>query len=192
MKNVTIVYSHPNKKSFNNQILNTIYNANKNEKEINLNILDLYEEGFNPYLNDKDLELYSKGETTDEKVKKYQDIISKTDIIIFIFPIWWNSTPAMIKGFEEKVFIKDFAFKPSSKGLLPLLNHIEKGYVITTSGQSTETLKTQRGNYIQDVFIKHTLNVVGIENTKWINFDKIYRKKETQFTEFLNNIKDLI
>lgn len=191
MKNVTIVYSHPNKKSFNRQVVDSIVSKCESKKEVNVNVIDLYEEGFDPHLQSKDLELYSKGDTTDSQVKRYQDILNKTDKLIFVFPVWWNSTPAMIKGFEEKVFIKDYAFKPSKKGLLPLLK-INKGYVITTSGQSTKTLETERGNYIKDVFIKHTLNTVGVKDVEWINFDKIYKKKETQFNEFLEKIKNIV
>ena len=42
-------------------------------------MIDLYEENFNPVMSEEDVKLYSKGETNDHVVKKYQNILKETD-----------------------------------------------------------------------------------------------------------------
>ena len=52
---------------------------------------------------EKALALYSQGKSIDPLVEKYQEILKKTDEIILIFPIWWSSMPAILKGFFDKI-----------------------------------------------------------------------------------------
>ena len=57
----------------------------------------------------KQEQLYAKGQTDDELVKKYQKHLKESDEIILVFPLWFNNVPAILKGFFDKVFLKEFA-----------------------------------------------------------------------------------
>lgn len=104
-----IIYAHPDTE------WNCSYILEKLEKELNkkdekYKILDLYKENFNPVLS-KD-ELYTHWwKEVDEQTKKYQDLLKKEKKIVIIYPTWWNSTPAILKGFFDKVLTAWFAFK---------------------------------------------------------------------------------
>lgn len=58
---------------------------------------------FNPVMTEEELSLYSQGKSIDSLVEKYQEILKNTDELILVFPIWWMSMPAILKGFFEKV-----------------------------------------------------------------------------------------
>lgn len=55
-------------------------------------------------------------ETPEEQVK-----ISWADYLIFQFPLWWTEPPAILKGWFDRVFAKEFAYDNGAtykKGLL--------------------------------------------------------------------------
>lgn len=185
--NTTIVISNPDKNSFNKNIMdNVIKGIEKCGK--NYSIIDLYEDKFNPVMTAEEVKLYTKGESDDKLVKKYQNILKESDEIVFIFPIWWNNVPAMLKGFFDKVFIKEFAFEEENNRPKGKLNHIKKGMIITTSESDTEYIKDELGNPIENTIIKSTLNICGIENVKWIN-NNLANDNKCDKDEFLKNIE---
>ena len=59
----------------------------------------------------------TKGRPLDPSVQKYQQMIKESRRLIFIFPIWWADMPAIVKGFPDKVLLKQFAYVESKTGL---------------------------------------------------------------------------
>ena len=184
--NSTIIVANPCNDSFSKSILENVANSLK-EKGKSYEVIDLYQDNFNPVMNSKDVELYSKGESSDELVKKYQSILKSTDQLVCIFPIWWNSCPAMLKGFFDKVFLKEFAFKEENKRPIGLLTNIKCGAVITTSESDTEYIVKELDNPIESTFVKGILNVAGINNIEWINANLADKSEESK-NSFLNDI----
>lgn len=185
--NTTIIISNPNKNSFNQNIMdNVIKGIEKCGK--NYSIIDLYQDEFNPVMTSEEVKLYTKGESDDNLVKKYQNILKESDEIVLIFPIWWNNVPAMLKGFFDKVFIKEFAFEEKNNRPKGKLSHIKKGILITTSESDTQYIKNELGNPIENTIIKSTLNICGIENIKWIN-NNLANNSEADKDKFLSNIE---
>ena len=43
--------------------------------------------------------------------KSIQKKISNADRLIFIYPVWWNTMPAILKGFFDRVFTAGFAYR---------------------------------------------------------------------------------
>lgn len=182
---VTIVFTHPWHGSFNKAIQDVITSKLKEENK-EFTIIDLPKDNFNPVLSEKELSVYNKGEYLDPLVGKYQEILSKTTEIIFIFPIWWGTCPAILKGFFDKVLLFGFAYNYEN-GWNTLLK-INKGVVITTS--QGETARFKRA--IEDIFIPDMLNSVGINNVKWVNNDNTSLGTNEERTEFLKQINDII
>lgn len=141
------------------------------QKNKEYQIIDLNKDHFDPVLRESELSLYSKGEHKDENVKKYQSMLKESDELVFIFPIWWYSLPAILKGFIDKVMLKNFAYSEGKYELKGLLDNIKKTVVITTSQAPTWYLKYMVGNPIQGTFIRGTLKGIGLKNVKWLNND---------------------
>lgn len=40
-----------------------------------------------------------------------QESIRWADVLVFAYPTWWGSPPALLKGFFDRVFLPGFAFK---------------------------------------------------------------------------------
>jgi len=112
-----IIYSHPNPKSFNHAIKETLQMALE-QKGHEVRVRDLYEIGFDPVLSAKDFEALERGEALSD-VKVEQGHVRWADVVTFIFPVWWNSLPAIARGYIDRVFSVGFAYTERMEGLLP-------------------------------------------------------------------------
>ncbi len=187
----TIIYTHPYAGSFNHEILNRLTNGfSKNDEEYE--IIDPYADNFDPTFTEKELALYSEGKTDDELVRRYQRKIAVSNELIFIFPIWWQNMPGMLKGFFDKVMLNNFAYNEDD-GWKGLLTYIKKVMVITTSTVTKSYLEEECGDPIRQIFINRTLADIGIspQNVNWIHFGEVNVTTDEKREQFLNEIPDL-
>lgn len=105
-----IIFTHPKtKKSICSKILKGVLQS-LNQKQADYEVLDLYKMNYDPVM--KDLELYTSGnkEVSEENLQIQQKIKESANLI-FIYPVWWGGMPAILKGFVDRVFTPNFAFK---------------------------------------------------------------------------------
>ena len=97
MKNL-IVVGHPNKESFcYSGILQTIKETLLGLDD-EVSIIDLYEDKF-VHLGNK------------EDVEKYKSLVSESDRIYFVSPVWWFRCTPLMEAFFDNVFTPGFAYK---------------------------------------------------------------------------------
>ncbi len=155
-----IIYAHPNKDGHCGYVLEEV-KTRLDEKGEDYQVLDLYEMKYNPVM--KPEEHYTSGHREiAQDTKKIQDLITKNDRILLIYPTWWNGTPAVLKGFFDRVLVSGFGFK--YKGAIPhgLLKG-KKAAVITTTGGPVWAEYLLLGNRSLKVVVKDTLGFCGIK-----------------------------
>jgi NAD(P)H dehydrogenase (quinone) len=104
-----IFYAHPNKDGHCGEILRKVQEGLA-EKMIDYELIDLYAINYDPVL--KPEEHYTSGHRDiSPENQKMQEKIKKESRFIFIYPTWWNSAPAILKGFIDRVFTSGFAFR---------------------------------------------------------------------------------
>lgn len=189
MSFTTIIYAHPYEQSFNHAILQRVRELLESKGEA-YKLIDLYADGFNPAYTKEELALFNQGKALDPLVLHYQEILKKTDRLIFIFPIWWADMPAIVKGFEDKVFLKTLAYNPTPTGIKGCLTQIREAVVITTSTAPTWYLKFFCGNVIGKTMIGHTLKGIGVSSGRWINFGGMDKSTAQARQSFLDKLSD--
>jgi NAD(P)H dehydrogenase (quinone) len=114
MKNILIINGHPDKTSFCNEIAKKYLDGakcvNTNVKLVNLidlNFKPILEYGFK-----QQIEL-------EPDLIKIQQNINDANHLVFIYPNWWGTYPALLKGFIDRVFTPGFAFRYHKKSLFP-------------------------------------------------------------------------
>jgi NAD(P)H dehydrogenase (quinone) len=132
---VTIIYAHPNPKSFNNAILEATIRVLK-ERNVDYRVIDLYKDFKKVVLDGEDFEILQQGKNPEDVIKFQEDILWATKLI-FIYPVWWWQFPAILKGFVDRVFSYGFAYSTDEKGIVPLLKQ-EKALVFMTTGGPRE------------------------------------------------------
>lgn len=105
MKNVLVIYAHPDEQSFNHAVLDTVVDTVKQAGHRCV-VLDLYQRGYNPVMTLAE----AKGGLTEE-TKHYQSLVKNATDIVFIFPVWWFRAPAILEGFIDKTFTPKFAYR---------------------------------------------------------------------------------
>jgi NAD(P)H dehydrogenase (quinone) len=151
MKNILVIYAHPDEQSFNAAILKKVVAGIKASGN-NYHVIDLYKENYNPVLTLAEM----KGEASEE-TKKHQQLIKLATDIVFIFPVWWFRAPAIMEGFIDKTFTPKFAyrFKPliGKYGIpIPLLKD-KSVLVFITHGAPALPVKTLYINVVKYRFL---------------------------------------
>ena len=95
MKNL-IILSHPNELSFNASIAKTIRETLESNNE-EVKIIDLYKEEYN-VIKDS------------EKTAIYKEMVTWSDRIYFISPVWWFRCTPLLESFFDQVFTPGFAY----------------------------------------------------------------------------------
>ncbi len=148
-----IIIGHPWNESFNHAIAAKIQ-AKYNSNNYQYNLIDLYADDFNPVISQNELANFKDGVALDPNVINYHKALNEIEELIIIFPIWWYSMPAFLKGFFDKVMLKNFSYITTNKGLVGQLTHIKKTTIITTSDAPTWYIKYFKGNPIKGTFKK--------------------------------------
>lgn len=115
-----VIYTHPNPKSFNRAILETFVNELKALRQ-EVRVRDLYEIDFDPVIRQQDYDMIRNGTLPDD-IRQEQEYIAWADILTFIFPIFWVSLPARLKGYIDRVFSQGFAFRLGDRSFHGLLD----------------------------------------------------------------------
>lgn len=106
MKNILIINGHPNAESFNTALVESYKKgALKSGAKISeINIRDLK---FNPNLEHG----YSQRMELEPDLLEAWKKMNDANHLVFVFPMWWGFTPAMLKGFFDRILLPGFAFK---------------------------------------------------------------------------------
>lgn len=188
--NNLIVFAHPNSKSFGKGIVDAAVKASK-EKGANVKVRDLYEIGFDPILKPSDFATFQRGEVP-EDISVEQEHIKWADIITFVYPVWWTSLPAMLKGYVDRVFSYGFAYESVNGAQNGLLKG-KKALLFCTTGASQEDYasngmhKSMKQTTDQGIF-----NFSGIEEVKHTFFASVpYVSAETR-KDYLEEVEIII
>ena len=161
---VLIIYAHPNHESFNGAIFHQVKKGLEDSGK-KAKLIDLYKEGFDPVLKfdscNKRRDL-----NKDSEMKKYRNLITQADHVIFIYPIWWYGPPAILKGFIDRVFAKEFAY--SYDGNIP------KGLLKDKTAWVVYTMDSPKW-YV--TFFRFNIEWINIKNAvlKFCGFGKVER-----------------
>ncbi len=105
-KRILLINGHPDKESFNYSLSeayrNGVQKSNAQDRETRIRDLD-----FNPNLAFG----YRKRTELEPDLLEAQALIKWADHIVWVFPVWWGSVPAIMKGFLDRVLLPGFAFQ---------------------------------------------------------------------------------
>jgi NAD(P)H dehydrogenase (quinone) len=152
-----IVLAHPDGNSFCASIARRwLERARKNHQDCGLR--DLYRDGFNPVL-DATEQPGKKGFAPQEENVAECRRLEQLDVLVFVYPVWFGTPPAMLKGYLERVVGGGIAFGTARQDHRPLAN--VRLVQIATSASSEpwlaekgvqSALHTLYDQYIADVF----------------------------------------
>ena len=101
-----------------------------------VSLIDLRADDFNPVMPEHEWKSYMDGgAVSDPLVARYIEMVKDSDILVFVYPTWWSSLPAQLKGWLERVLIAGVAFRLNEKNRVrPGLTRLRRIHVISTYG----------------------------------------------------------
>jgi NAD(P)H dehydrogenase (quinone) len=106
MKKILIINGHPDAESFNFAI-SEAYKKGAKKAGAEIKELVIRDLNFNPNLQFG----YRKRTELEPDLIDAQQKIKWADHVVWIYPVWWGSLPAILKGFIDRTFLPGFAFQ---------------------------------------------------------------------------------
>lgn len=153
---ILVVLDHPRRDSFCGAVLDA-FGAGLAEAGHVAEIADLRAEGFDPRMPPEDEPDF------DDPDKRYSDAvlaeqarIARNDALAFVFPVWWWSMPATLKGWIDRVWNHGWAYGTRK---LP-----HRGALLIGTGSSTAQGFAKRGydSAMQVQLVTGIMNYCGI------------------------------
>jgi len=133
---VLVVLAHPNPDSFSRAIVDKV-SATLANRDHSVTVIDLYAIGYSSAMTRAELVAYpTSTPAIDPMVIEHTQLIQECSTIVFVYPTWWSSMPAIMKGWIDRTIFPGIAFSvhPETLKLQPGLTNVRRLIGITTFG----------------------------------------------------------
>lgn len=86
---------------------------------------DLAAEDFDPRFNATDFNQFKGLSTSPDDVIAEQKRLDRADALVLVYPIYWWSFPAQLKGWIDRVFTQGWAYDDTDGKLVKKLGHLQ-------------------------------------------------------------------
>lgn len=115
MKKILIILGHPVKDTFSDKLTQAYIQGAANSGA-DIQYLKLSQLKFDPNFSSG----YRGNQELEPDLKMAQELIKWAEHLVFFYPNWWGTFPALLKGFIDRTFLPDFAFRYVDKNRPPL------------------------------------------------------------------------
>ncbi len=105
-KRTLIIMGHPDSESYCGALAN-YYASGVQQAGAPLRRIDLGALAFDPVLHKG----YKEVQPLEPGLQRAQADITWAQHLVFVYPLWWGSMPALLKGFLDRVFVPGFGFQ---------------------------------------------------------------------------------
>ncbi|WP_214480715.1 NAD(P)H-dependent oxidoreductase [Bacillus sp. SM2101] len=185
LKGILIINGHPNGNSFCSA-LGKAYKDGALEGDNEVRELSLAEMKFNPILKG-----YGQTMEFEQDLQRAQEFIKWSDHIVFTYPTWWGTMPALLKGFVDRVFSPGFAFKYTEGPLPEKLLKGRSARLIVTMDSPKWYYNIVYGKPGHNAMKRSTLKFCGINPVKITTIGPISQSTDDKRQVWLKEIKQL-
>lgn len=159
---IYLLLAHPDSTSFNGAIADA-YEKSALAAGHDVRRQNLGELAFDPILRRG----YKTVQALEPALLTAQDNIQWCQHWVIVYPVWWGSVPALLKGFFDRVLLPDFAYRPHAND--PFWDKLLTGrtaHIITTSDAPAAWLWFQYWNSDINTVRRATLNYCGFSHVR--------------------------
>lgn len=99
-----LVWAHPREQSMTSSLVRAV-NESLVARGYVVDELDLYRSGFDPVLHEADEPNWDDpSKVYSDEVETLVGRVQNCDIVVVVFPLWWYSLPAILKGYIDRVW----------------------------------------------------------------------------------------
>lgn len=139
-----IVTAQPEPNAYTHAVTREVISGIKATTGHTYELLDLATSGFDATFNTADYAVFRENATPPADVLAEQARIDRADAHVLIYPVFWWSMPAVMKGWIDRVFTQGWAyFDENGKDTVRLLNRLSVQTIAI--GGATERTYQRRG-----------------------------------------------
>ncbi|MFC3023585.1 NAD(P)H-dependent oxidoreductase [Vibrio zhugei] len=186
MKKVLVINANPKKNSFCGALSGYYVQAAIDKHEVKqIHLSDMHFE--------TSLDAGYETETALEPdLVRFQELITWSEHIVIITPVWWGSVPAKFKGLVDRVFLPNFAFRyVKGKAMPDKLLVGRSAEIIVTLDTPPLWYKYIQGNIIYKQLKIAILDFAGIKNRKTTYLGPIIGSTVQKRKEWLDKVSAL-
>jgi putative NADPH-quinone reductase/1,4-dihydroxy-2-naphthoate octaprenyltransferase len=127
----------------------------------------------------------------EDDMRRAQRLIQWADHLVFVYPTWWGTVPALLKGFLDRVLTAGFAFNEikGGTGYEPLLKGRSARLITTrdTPGWVYRWIYRQPGH---NAMKRATLQFCGIEPVRITSFGPVRGSSPSERERWLSKVRE--
>ena len=187
MKKILIINGHPDKESFCTSLVES-YRKGVEDAAAQCKVLTLIDMDFEPILKFG----YRKRTDLEPDLLLAQEYILEADHLVWVYPNWWGTYPALMKGFIDRVFLPTFSFRYRENSLLwdKLLKGKTARLIVTmdTPAWYYALVYKNAGHHAMKVGL---LEFCGVKPVKITAFTPVKTADEAKRTKWLAKVEKL-
>ncbi len=186
-KRIAIIIGHPDKESYN-FALAAAYKCGAEKAGAEVREIIIRDLDFNPNLEFG----YRKRTELEPDLLKSQETLKWADHLVWIYPVWWASVPALMKGFLDRVLLPGYAFT-KREGSVWWDKHFtgKTARIISTLDQPSWYYVLFNGSPSHKAMKKLTLNFIGVKSVRITSIGPLRLSKDAFRTKWLEKVERL-
>ncbi len=187
---VVVVLAHPNSDSFSHAIAHRACVGLRGAGH-EVHVLDLCAQGFRAAMSlDDHVAYHGDHPAIDPMVADHGALVLRADALVFVYPTWWSSLPAILKGWLERVMVPGVAFVFNDKGKVrPGLTNVRRIVGISTYGSPRSYVRLINDNGRRTLTRALRLNTGLRTRTSWLGLYAIDSATAAQRSKFLDRVE---
>ena len=188
--NVLVVLAHPNADSFSHAIAQRAV-ATLQSAGHEVQLLDLYALGWKAAMSADERRAYHGDQPVlDPMVAAHVQLLQRADTLVFVYPTWWSSLPAILKGWLERVMVPGVAFVFDDAGKVEsALTHVRRIVGISTYGSTRMYVRAINDNGRRTLTRTLRLTCGLRTRCRWLGLYAIDTATAAQRTAFLERVE---
>jgi len=186
---VVVVLAHPDPKSFNHAIAATA-TAALTDAGHEVTLLDLYADGFRAAMSPAErLAYHGDRPLLDPMAERHADIVKRAEALVFVYPTWWSTVPAILKGWLERVMVPGVGF------VFDEHHHVRRGLTrvhrvvgISTYGARHVYVKAVHDNGRRILLRALRLNTAVLTRRSWLGLYEMNSRTPEERAAFLRRV----
>lgn len=184
MAHILVILGHPSSKSWNAALAQT-YQQAALDAGADVRMLALGDISFDPILWGG----FQSEQPLEPALIQAQQDIEWADHIVFVFPMWWATMPALLKGFVDRVMLPNWAFAYQKNGLPKKLLKGRTARIITTMDSPGWWYRFLLRRSLHRTFVQGILHFVGIKPVKETTIYSTRSLNEVQREKTMQKVK---
>ena len=189
--NVVVVLAHPCSDSFNHALASTAVEALTGAGH-HVDLLDLYALGVSAAMSADERRAYhGEQPILDPVLAAHADLLRTAEALVFVYPTWWSTLPAILKGWLERVMVPGLAFVfDDQHKVRPGLTHVRRIVGISTYGSPRTYVRLINDNGRRTLMRALRLNTGWRTRTRWLGLYAIDTATDSQRAAFLRRVRE--